>query len=131
MNQSEKFQLTNLSKIDKFNSVFSKLIINEELNGSEKTYILTIAIICMKFYENDRRNKSYLELGYFIILKYSIQYRDYKPLYDFSSDFGFYPIAEEILRLELVESKIKDVLFQIELEKFRYNSYIETVHQKN
>lgn len=131
MQQSEKYQLTYLSKIDKFNSTYKKLILNQELSENEKTYLLTIAILSMKVYENDRRNKSYLEFGYYIILKYSIRYGDYKPVYDFSSNFGFYPIAEDILRLELIELNIKDVLFQIELEKFRYNSYIETIHQKN
>lgn len=130
MEANEKSQLTLVSKLEEFEVVFEKLILSKELSNEEATYILTVALLSLKVYENDKRNKSYLEFGYYIILKYSLNYHDYKPLYDFSVDFGFYPIAYEILNLNLIELSIKDVLTKIEIEKFKYKNYIETLHQK-
>lgn len=129
METNEKFQLTRVSNLDKFKEVFEKLVLSKELNNEEATYILTVALLSLKVYENDKRNKSYLDFGYYIILKYSLNCNDYKPLYDFSIDFGFYPIANEILNLNLIEVNVKDVLTKIELEKFKHNDYIETLHQ--
>jgi len=131
MNSKEKLQLTLVSKEEEFSQVFKKLILEEQLNNKEKTYILTVAILSLRVYQKDKNKKSYLEFGYFIILKYSLTYFDYKPLYDFSADFGFYPITKEILNLNLIEGNIKDVLTNVQLENFRYKSYIETLEQNN
>lgn len=129
MHSKEKLQLTLVSKEEKFSQVYTKLILNEQLNNNEKTYILTVALLSLRVYQEDKSNKSYLEFAYFIILNYSLHYSDYKPLYDFSADFGFYPITKEILNLNLIEGSIKDVLTNIQLDNFRYKSYIETLEQ--
>lgn len=129
MQSKEKSQLTLVSKEEKFNQVYTKLLLEEQLNSNEKTYILTVALLSLRVYQSDMSNKSYLEFAYFIILKYSISYSDYKPLYDFSADFGFYPITKEIINLNLIEGNIKDVFTNIQLENFKYKSYIETLEQ--
>lgn len=129
MNSKEKLQLTLVSKDEKFSPIFKKLILEEQLNNNQKTYILTVALLSLRLYQDDESNKSYLEFAYFIILKYSLTYSDYKPLYDFSADFGFYPITKQILNLDLIEENIKDVLTNVQLNNFRYKSYIETLEQ--
>lgn len=103
MNSTEKTILTNINKIEEFGEIIKKLTTNVDLTSEEKSYILGCAILFMKNYEIDRRYTSYLDIAYYIILKYSITYEDYLPLYDFSINFGFYPIAKDIISYNLLE----------------------------
>ncbi|WP_431807681.1 DEAD/DEAH box helicase [Lysinibacillus sphaericus] len=131
MDKEEKLQLTNITKIDEFKIIFEKFIFGKELDFGEKTYILSIAILAIKVYEKNTKKKSYLEFAYYIILNYAIKYNDYKPLYDFSVEFGFFPVVNEILNHNLIEKKIKDVFTKVAIDKFNNNSYIETLQQYN
>lgn len=130
MNRSEKMTLTNVNKIPIFKEVIKKLTINIPLNNEEKVYILGCAIIFLKSYDRDKRFTSYAEFAYYIILKYSIFYGDYVPLYDFSANFGFYPITKSILDNKLLTSEnIIDCCLNINLDSFKFEMYIETIHQ--
>lgn len=131
MKQSEKITLTAINKIDLFNSVIKKLTVNQDLNDREKIYILSIAILFIREYENNKKYSSYLEMAYYIILKYSFKYNDYEPLYDIATNFGFYPISKYILEKELLENiNIEDAIININLNTFKNNNYIETFEQK-
>ncbi|GAM12874.1 DEAD/DEAH box helicase [Mesobacillus selenatarsenatis] len=132
MNSTEKTTLTNINKIEEFREIIKKLTINEQLTSEEKSYILGCAILFMKHYELDRRYKSYLDIAYYIILKYSITYEDYLPLYDFSINFGYYPIAKDIINYNLLEEKLSlnDSLMEVKIDKYKKQNYIETLQQK-
>jgi len=127
----EKRKLTAIGKQDNFITVFEKLTTNSELTFSEKSLILATAIIFLKHYEKDNRFISYADLAYYIILKYSLKYQDYHPLYDFSINFGFYPIVSTLIKQDLhPESNFQDYLVSIRLEEFRNpKDYIETLEQ--
>ncbi len=130
MNASEKQSLTLINKIPAFNDVIGKLTVNTILSEEEKSYILGCAILFLKHYSADSRFTSYAEFSYYIILKYCITYKDYQPLYDFSVAFGFYPTVKAILENNLVQKdQISDCLIDLELERFRHQNYIETIHQ--
>jgi superfamily II DNA or RNA helicase len=131
MNSTEKSNLTNINKIEDFKRIMRKLTINEKINSEEKSYILGCAILFMKHYESDRSFRSYLDLAYYIILKYSTFYKDYLPLYDFSINFGYYPIAKEIINYDLLGNKLSlnDSLMEIKLDSFNNERYIETYQQ--
>ena len=132
MNQTEKAALTDINKIESFRSIMEKLTIGAELTHKEIVYILGCAIIFLKNYELDNRLTSYAEFSYYIILKYSTRYKDYAPLYDFSANFGYYPVAKAILNDGLLEQEsLEDHCIGIELERYRHEEYIETVHQYN
>src|SRR5690606_10208943 len=89
-------------------------------------------IVFIKHYERDHRLTSYAEFAYFIILKYSITYNDYRPLYDFSVNFGYYPISKAIFEMAVIESESLEQCFtDIEIEKFRNNNHVETLQQYN
>lgn len=47
---------------------------------------------------SDIEYKLCIELAYYIIVKYSLVHSDYKPLYDFSINFGYYPISRFIFK---------------------------------
>lgn len=131
MKADEKINLTKLNKIDKFHSVIHDLTVGNILSDDNKAYILSTALVLMNFYKKDKRHTSYIEFSYYIILKYSLQYQDYKPLYDFTVEFGFFPISKDLLTKKLVEiDKIKDVLIENTLDTYKINEgYIETFEQ--
>jgi len=131
MNQEEIKSLNKLAQNEKFSGIIKKLTIGTELLENEKTYILTIALLFLRYYDNDKKFTTYIEFAYYIILKYSIQYQEYKPLYDFSTEFGFFPIAKNILVNNLLDNlSIKDILIGSEIDFYNYkNQYIQTLEQ--
>lgn len=132
MNRSEKSNLTKINQIDKFNVVMKKLTTNIELSHEEKSYILGSALLFLKQFQKDRRYTSYLEFAYYIILKYSIYYKDYLPLYDISINFGFYPIAKNIINFNLLEDQLSlnDSLVEVQLDTYSNKNYVETLQQR-
>lgn len=131
MTQAEKTNLTRLKNNQKFIEVIKKLTCGNGLTDEEKSYALTTAMFFLRHYENDKRFSTYIEFAYYIILKYSISYQDFRPLYDFSTEFGFFPISKTILENKLIEDfKLKDILTDSEVDSFSYqDQYIQTLEQ--
>ncbi len=132
----EKGQLTALKNSKEFNVIFNKIIISDlVISEKEKEFILLCAILFFKIYENDKRYKSYFKLAYYIILKYSLLFKDYKPLYDISLQIGFYPICKTIVDKNLISLEtISQVISQSIVNTKFINSrekYTETLEQKN
>lgn len=126
----EKSKFTSIAKDDFFKKVLSKLSTEVELTNNEKTYILTTSILFYQQYEKDPRYLSFADLAYYIVLKYALTYKQYQPLFDFSVNFGFYPIAKSILDGDyLKEGKISDHFILARLEDFYKKGYIETLEQ--
>lgn len=128
---SIKTQITNIIKIEYFQTIIKKLTINEKLDDKEKEYILSCALIFLEYYKNDKRYTTYFEFAYYIILKYSIIYNDYLPLYDIATNLWFYPISKFILNKDLINDNILDFFIDIKLNNFFNWEYTETLEQKN
>lgn len=125
-----KRKLTNIGKIDYFKEVIGKLTLEKPLTGKESTYILTCAIMFINAYEKDQRHTTFIELAYYLILKYSIISNDYKPLYDFAVNFGFYPIVNTIINNNLILNKgIEDVILEENVSNYKNGNIIETLEQ--
>ncbi|ACM21162.1 ATP-dependent DNA/RNA helicase [Geotalea daltonii FRC-32] len=123
MQSAEKKTMTSLGKEERFRDVFAQLTVGESLKPGDRAYILAAAMLFIRRYQQDRRYTSYADLAYYIILKYSLQYADYAPLYDFAVNFGFYPIAKAILTNGLYDSNlIITCLGDIKLDRFRNES---------
>lgn len=130
MSPQEKLKLTAISKDNYFKGVLSKLSIGTELSNDEKTYILTTAILFFQHYEKDPRFISFADLAYYIVLKYALAYKQFQPLFDFSVNFGFYPIAKSILDGDLLNrEKITDHIILARLEDYQQKGYVETLEQ--
>lgn len=131
MAENEKYILTNAGKVDYFNSTFQKLMCENVLNEDEKEYLLRCAIIFIQKYEQDTKKNSYFELAYYIILKYSITYHDFEPLYDFSFNYGFYPIVDYINReAPLQAESIEDLVKESILKNYKEDNITYTLQQK-
>lgn len=126
-----------LRSLPEFEKIIEKITLYSnderiELDESEKVFLLSSAIILSKNYDVDKRYQSYAELAYYIILKYSLITNDFVPLYDFSVNFGFYPIAKSLVEKEKVEiNSIINFNTQARIEEeFEFNNLIETYNQK-
>ena len=129
MDSRTKTKLTHIGNIDYFNEVIKKLTLNQELNCDESTYILTCAILFVHEYEKEKI-QSYIELAYYIILKYSLIHFDYQPLYDFATNFGFYPISNVLIKENLVPTpNINNLITNKKISKCQNNNIIETLEQ--
>ena len=117
MRTEEKRALTSIGKDPFFRDIMEKLTTDAELKHSDKVYILSCAILFLKQYAKDNRYTSYADFAYSIILKYSLHYNDYTPLFDYSMNFGFYPIAKFILDKGLLnENLITNCFSDIKLQ---------------
>lgn len=98
----------------------------------EEAFLLACALVLLKGFDSDKSYKSYAEFAYALILKYSLKTGNYHPLYDFSVNFGFYPISDLLISLELIElNSIKDELSKMYIdETYAYKDIIETHDQK-
>lgn len=125
--------IQSIKSLPLYSDVLKKLTVDpQSLTYNEKVYILTCAVILIKKYEKDNRYAAYLELAYYIILKYSLSFNDYEPLYDFSVNIGFYPIAQAITSNKLIEfdSIPFSLLSTLISRNFERKHIIETLEQK-
>ena len=131
MLNNEKKLLKSIGKDEFFKNVINKLLANIILSDSEKSYILACAILFLKYYSKDRRHTDFADFSYYIILKYSLTYKDYTPLYDFAVNFGFYPVAKALLSNGLINNyRISNYLVEVGLNRFKNeNDYTETLEQ--
>lgn len=114
---------------DKFTTIYERLILSEALDESDLSYILACAMLFLSEYSRDRRKKRLFDLGYYICLKYAIDYQDYEPLYDVSVNFGMFPISSYISDLDLLNS-INQFYIINRTQKYYRNGIYETVEQR-
>ena len=128
MNDSRK--IANLKSIPSIQRVINKLFLSWGLNNEEKQFVLSLAIILIEQYQKDKNYKTAFELAYFIILKYSILFKDWHPLYDLSVNFGFYPISNAIINNHGISSNITTETLTVAAESlFQNDGIIETQEQ--
>lgn len=126
--------IQNLRTLPLYNAAMEKLTVAPtQLDENEKTFLLTVAIILLRKYERDNRLTSFVELAYFIILKYSLSFNDFAPLYDFSVNIGYYPIARAItdfgqIQINNIASAIIPALID---DGYKRETIIETYGQKH
>ncbi len=126
--------IQNLKTLSMYNTAMEKLTVApNQLDENERTFLLSVAIILLKKYDRDHRLTSFVELAYFIILKYSLVFDDYSPLYDFSINFGYYPIAQAITDLQKIQINgiASAILPSLIDDGFKRGSIIETYGQKH
>ncbi len=121
--------LAKISRFGKFGEIEKKLYCSEKLDEKEKTFILGVAIILLKHYDKSK-NIGLFEYAYNLILRYSNQTGDYKPLYDVSYNYGFYPTIRFINQKSMLKRKtIEAALIDYNIDSYRNESYIETYEQ--
>lgn len=123
--------LTWLSNNSNFLEINNKIANSKDLTFEENVFCLSIAILLVKEFDNDKRRTSYLEYGYYLILSYSLQNNILEPLFDISVNMGFYPISKYILENEKISNEnLQNYFIDNSLELFKKNSITETLEQK-
>lgn len=126
--------IQNLKTLPFYHLAMKKLTTNPNLlDENEKTFHLTVAIILLRKYEKDHRLTSFVELGYYIILKYSLCFDDYMPLYDFSVNIGYYPIAQAITGFKQLQFPdiTASIIPSLIDEGYKRDTLVETYSQKH
>lgn len=121
-----------LKEDERFSNAIKKLFLNEVLDQDELTFLLSCAILFLKKYEKDSREKNCLSFAYFILLKVALVNKYYLPLYDISINMGWYPISRFIFEKELIEDiEVFHVVSDARVDKFEFEGIVETYKQKN
>lgn len=129
---NEKRKMTEIGKIKMIREAYEKLLIKEKLSDEESSLLLATAMLLIKDYDNNRNMKMSFEFAYEIILRYSIEYRDFAPLLDFAVNYGFFPLVDYILLFESVGSQgISDIISMSRIEKYKTKHFVATLQQYN
>ncbi|MCV2523353.1 DEAD/DEAH box helicase [Bacillus velezensis] len=95
-------------KNTKFSELFKKLALEKNLTDIEYKKLLSLAIIFI-----NEKDENIFKLGYRIIVFYSNQTKDYRPLYDISINKGLYPVVKSIEKIENYRKKIEESFFKL------------------
>lgn len=99
-----------------FEQSYLKLQLIQSLEDEEIRNLLKNAIVFTNFGDIDLQ-----KLGYKILVSYSIQYDDFKPLYDFSINKGYIPISKFIEQQLPEESDFDNHFFNLFTSAFQDN----------
>ena len=128
----DKTRVANLKKVEVFDSLVKRLFLGDPtLNGKEKQFLLSVAILLLRKYQKNTEYQTCFEFAYCIILKYSLLFQDWTPLYDFSVNFGFYPIADSIISNlpDKKENLIDEIIDITAKNTFSHDGKTETKEQ--
>ncbi len=88
--------ITVLKKVPSFKTAADKLLIGVQLTKEESSLLLSSAVLLLRYGSIGQNRPRSLELAYWIVLNYSLNTEDFKPLFDFAFDLGLYPLAKAI-----------------------------------
>lgn len=109
---------------------FKKMSLGDELDSEAYSVLLSCAIVFLRTYEKDHRRRAFFEFGYYIVLCYSLKTRDYQPLFDVASSFGFYPISKLLMKNDFIRPDgVGYSLVDLKLEKYLHGGITETFDQ--
>ena len=124
--------MTYIGKIDLIENAYKKMLLGEQLSFEENSLLLATAICLLDEYDADQTKKLFFEISYEIIARYSVSTSDYRPLYDFSVNYGFFPIVDYILEHdEDFLQSVADVINKVNIDKYRTESFLPTIQQHN
>lgn len=131
MSSDGKSTLTTLSKREEIvNIILELLFIKENLTNRDAEYLFAISLLFIEEFEKNRSRSYYIEFAYSIIVRTCFKINDYRALYDFSVNFGYYPIARKLLRSGLVDEGILNYfLSDLKLAQFSNGDKINTFEQ--
>ena len=106
------------------------MFIKEKLTNRDAEYLFAISLLFIEEFEKNRSRSYYIEFAYSIIVRTCFKINDYRALYDFSVNFGYYPIARKLLRSGLVDEGILNYfLSDLKLAQFSNGDKINTLEQ--
>lgn len=118
-------QLTiNRLKNTSFSDLYKKLLLEKSITDEEKVKLLSIAIVLI-----NHEDENLQRLGYRIALLYSIETKDYKPIYELALNNGLMPVANLINELNNYENSFFNTFIQSHIDIFKNNNIVFTEQQ--
>lgn len=128
-----KSQLTRIKNNNKISSNLIHLLYQKnDLSQRDAEFLFSVSLIFIEEYQKDIDKNKYLliEYAYFIIALTCFKINDFRALYDFSANYGFFPIARKILNDNLIENQTINHLFSnIGIENYVEGDKVKTLEQ--
>lgn len=128
---ANKGSITRLKSVETLKNAVDSLLVGNRLSLQQEEFLLSSAILLIKDFERDRTSLQGLEFAYWIILSYSLETKDYEPLYDFAVFFGLYPICDAIALIDDAGSLLNGFTTELIRRSYRKRGHIETIEQFN
>ena len=80
-------------------NLINLLYFTQSLSSKDAEFLFSVALLLIEEFERKREQNIYLliEYAYLIIARTCFKINDFRALYDFSINYGYYPIARKIL----------------------------------
>lgn len=131
MSDLGKSILTRLKNDDNISEILINLLyMKDELDYNDSLYLFSVAQLLIEEFEKESEKSLLIEYAYYIIAVTCFKINDFRALYDFSINIGFYPLSRKILNLNLINDlSIKHLLSDAQVEHFNNDGKILTLEQ--
>lgn len=136
MTNGGKRTLTRIKNQDNIRNPIVELLYKKiEITNKDAEFLYSVALLLIDEYSKEIEkgiDKNLLiEYAYFIIATTAFKVSDFRALYDFSINYGYYPIARKIIDLDLLsDMNINHVMTNSRIDKFEDGDKILTYQQK-
>ena len=136
MTNDGKSTLTRIKNQDNIRNPIVELLYKKiEITNKDAEFLYSVALLLIDEYSKEIEkgiDKNLLiEYAYFIIATTAFKVSDFRALYDFSINYGYYPIARKIIDLDLLsDMNINHVMTNSRIDKFEDGDKILTYQQK-
>lgn len=103
-----------------------------DISSREAEFLFSVALTLIDEYQKNTTKDKYLliEYAYYIIVLTCFRIHDFRALYDFSANYGFFPIARKILNDNLIENQtINHLISNVGIEDFVEGDKVKTLEQ--
>jgi putative DNA helicase len=115
------------------NNLINLLYFSQSLSSKDAEFLFSVALLLIEEFERKREQNIYLliEYAYLIIARTCFKIKDFRALYDFSINYGYYPIARKILSDGLLKNNIsvQHLISNNDLDDFSEEGKIKTYEQ--
>lgn len=114
------------------NNLLTLLYEKNDLELRDAQFLYGVALLLINEFEKDHKKIFLLDYAYNIIAKTSLKTNDFRALYDFTVNYGYYPIARKIIQLNKLPSvTLNQVFAEITIDEFSDSDRTLTFEQKN
>ena len=102
-----------------YNKITNLLYKEDSIEIRDAEFLYTVALTLISEFEKKRQKQFLLDYAYLLIARTSFKINDFRALYDFTVNYGYYPISRHISQLGLIPTiTINQIFSEISIEEF-------------
>ncbi|MER2130046.1 hypothetical protein [Leuconostoc lactis] len=102
-----------------YNKITNLLYKEDSIEIRDAEFLYTVALTLINEFEKKRQKQFLLDYAYLLIARTSFKINDFRALYDFTVNYGYYPISRHISQLGLIPKiTINQIFSEISIEEF-------------